>query len=144
MEPPPLPAALTGEAEDEEPDELEMSETRPDGSPDVSPMVFFPLLASKAAEDPEATGASRSAWLAVFFAAACALVTIVQYRAIFSLPAEAGGAAAEQPPVPEGVSASDSAPAVLPVVPPSASRSSAATSRPEAPACEYREARQER
>jgi hypothetical protein len=142
MEPPPLPVSLAGEDDekDEQPDELDATEAPPDeyGSPDEEPMVFFPLLAAesnaRSVADPEVAGASRSAWLAVFFAAACALVTIGQYRAMFSLPAEAGPSAAEQPPVPEGVSATELAPGIPRAVPPAVRKSQAATRQPAAPA----------
>jgi hypothetical protein len=62
--------------------------------------------------DPETTGASRSAWLAVLFAAACAVVAVFEYRIVVQEKAEARLAIAEAPPLPEGVSPADLAPSV--------------------------------
>ncbi len=124
--PPPLPVALVGDPEKAEASEgLAATAIAPDDYEDDDeddplgdePMVLFPLVHAEAAADPEVAGASRSAWLAVFFAAACAFVTVVEYGVIFSLPPEVGTSAAEQPPAPEGVSAHDLAPGVRPSLP---------------------------
>jgi hypothetical protein len=79
--------------------------------------AFPPLPFSPAAlpRDPETVGARRSAWLAVFFAAACALVTFAEYRGVGMLPA----AAPEPPPLPAEVSVAEVPAPANRVVPPS-------------------------
>ena len=70
-----------------------------------------------AASDPETAGARQSAWLAVFFAAACALVTVAEYRGVVTWRS----GAPEAPPVPADVTVADvPAPQVHPVRPPAA------------------------
>ena len=61
--------------------------------------IPLPMCATAAA-DPEASAAGRSAWLAVMFAAACALLTFIEYREFASMPSDAS----EAPPVPPQVS----------------------------------------
>ena len=70
--------------------------------PEARAIPRRPIPAAALPPDPETIGARRSAWLAVFFAAACALVTVAEYRGVAMLPADA-----EAPPVPPQVSVAD-------------------------------------
>ena len=75
---------------------------------------LVPIHLATLPSDPEAAGARRSAWLAVFFAAACALVTIAEYRGVVTWRS----GAREAPPVPADVTVADvQAPQVEPVRP---------------------------
>ncbi len=75
---------------------------------------LVPIHLATLPSDPEAAGARRSAWLAVFFAAACALVTIAEYRGVVTWRS----GAREAPPVPADVTVADvQAPQVDPVRP---------------------------
>ena len=56
----------------------------------------LPFSATTLPPDPETAGARRLAWVAVFFAAACALATVAEYRGV-----------PEEPPVPAQVSVAD-------------------------------------
>ena len=77
----------------------------------------LPIHLATLPSDPETAGARRSAWLAVFFAAACALVTIAEYRGAVTWRS----GAREAPPVPADVTVADvQAPQVHPVRPPAA------------------------
>jgi len=77
----------------------------------------LPIHLATLPSDPETAGARRSAWLAVFFAAACALVTIAEYRGVVTWRS----GAPEAPPVPaESTVADVQAPQVHPVRPPAA------------------------
>ena len=78
---------------------------------------LVPIHLATLPSDPETAGARRSAWLAVFFAAACALVTIAEYRGVVTWRS----GAREAPPVPADVTVADvQAPQVDPVRPPAA------------------------
>jgi hypothetical protein len=85
---------------------------------EASPLPPLPISAATLPPDAETIGARQSAWLAVFFAAACALVTVAEYRRVVTLPADA----TEAPPVPTEVSVANvpapNAPAVLPAASP--------------------------
>jgi hypothetical protein len=102
------------------PDEARVAEM-PAGDITIATAKAPPLLPIHLAtlpSDPETAGASRSAWLAVFFAAACVLVTIAEYRGV----AWRSGAR-EAPPVPADVTVADvQAPQVDPVRSPAAPR----------------------
>ena len=77
----------------------------------------LPIHLATLPSDPETAGARRSAWLAVFFAAACALVTVAEYRGVVTWRS----GAREAPPVPADVTVADvQAPRVHPVRPPAA------------------------
>ena len=82
----------------------------PDHAIDMPAVVVVPSAAIANDADPDSTTASRSAWLATIFAAACAILAVAQYRVILSLPA-AGRAAVEPPPLPPDLSTADLAPA---------------------------------
>jgi hypothetical protein len=87
----------------------------------AAPTAAAPTAAAAAAapDDPELIlTASRSAWLAVVLAAACAILAVAEYRLIFSDQAEAGVAVAEPPPAPQELSTSDLAPSVSRTSPP--------------------------
>ena len=74
----------------------------------------LPIHLATLPSDPETAGARRSAWLAVFFAAACALVTIAEYRSVVTWRS----GAREAPPVPADVTVADvQEPRVHPVRP---------------------------
>jgi hypothetical protein len=94
LEPPPLAIVASDESASAVPDAIS-------DEPATNPEVPFPLPIHPVVES-ETAGAARSAWLAVFFATACALVTYVEYHAMPLLPAEVSGLA-EQPPVPSDV-----------------------------------------
>jgi hypothetical protein len=85
-------------------------------APEEAEIPPLPSLLSASAGRPvdaETAGAGRSAWLAVFFAAACALVTFAEYRGLATL----GEDASEAPPVPPQVSVADVPPPVARAVP---------------------------
>jgi len=65
-----------------------------------TPLPPLPMSRAALATDPEITGAGRSAWLAVIFAAACALLTFIEYREFATLSPDVS----EAPPVPPQVS----------------------------------------
>ena len=83
--------------------------------PEARAIPRRPIPAAVLPPDPETVDARRSAWLAVFFAAACALVTVAEYRRVATLPANA-----EAPPVPPQVSVADVPAPVVQAVRPSA------------------------
>jgi hypothetical protein len=115
MEPAPLPGPALPEApsvtplpavaEEARVADLPAQDTPAAAADALPPPLPFPALPS----EPETAGARRSAWVAVFFAAACALATFAEYRAI-----------PEEPPVPGQVSVADvPVPAPMPRAKPS-------------------------
>jgi hypothetical protein len=83
---------------------------------EIPPLPSLLIASVNQPADPETAGASRSAWLAVFFAAACALVTFVEYRGFATLRVDDS----EAPPVPPQVSVADVPAPVARTVRPSA------------------------
>lgn len=88
------------------------SPVHPPEIPADAPAIELAPPISIVTADPESTTASRSAWLAVLFAAACAILAVVEYRMVVLEEAEVGLAMAEPPPMPQGVSPADLAPSV--------------------------------
>ena len=70
--------------------------------PEVRAIPRRQIPAAALPPDSETIGAGRSAWLAVFLAAACVLVTVAEYRGVARLQVDA-----EAPPVPAQVSVAD-------------------------------------
>jgi hypothetical protein len=127
LEPPPLPESAVVP----EPVSVQMASTDtpvandPAGSAAIAPAEATPFatLESVLRTEPEPVAAHRSAWTAGFLAAACLLVTVVEYRAATILPV-----AAEAPPaLPPHV-------AVAEVQAPAAPASAVPAPRPTAPA----------
>ena len=86
-------------------------EALPDHAISMPAVVVVPSAVMADDVDPDSTTASRSAWLAAIFAAACAILAVAEYRMIVSLPAAVSQAAVEPPPMPPDMSTADLAPA---------------------------------
>ena len=130
MEPPHLPAPAVPDAPAVTTPPVVPGESRAGDEPaddaiaataEASPPPPLPFPAALP-PDPETVGARRSAWVAVFFAAACALATFAEYRATSPVNDS------EAPPVPAQVSVAD-VPAPDTAVPPAASPKPAAPER---------------
>ena len=110
MEPPPLPGPPLPDppavAPPVVPQDARVADVPADdtmvAAPEVRLIPRLPIPAAALPPDPETIGAGQSAWLAVFFAAACVLVTVAEYRGVATLPVDA-----EAPPVPAQVSVAD-------------------------------------
>jgi hypothetical protein len=130
--PPPLPPQPVAAA-----DAPPSTEHPPERHGDAPPMELAAPITVDAA-DPEITTASRSAWIAVLFAAACAILAVFEYRIIVLEKAEAGLAVAEPPPLPQGVTPAELAPSVprrvTPVAAPKPTPTPPAPAPPAAPA----------
>ena len=122
MEPPPVPGPAVPDVPVVGPppaisEEALLADTPADDITIAAEAPPLPIHMATLPSDPETAGARRSAWLAVFFAAACALVTIAEYRGVVTWRS----GAPEAPPVPSDVSVADvQAPQVHPVRPPAA------------------------